>query len=188
MDSKVSNPTSNGIQYDVIPDNHPPRTLVLCFDGTGDCFDADVRGSITAFNVHVYNHSRRTQMSSSSSLCSKRMTTRSRWSTIRYVCTRLQLDKRRIHIVHSQGRYRDIHHTADRYTCDGKNLQDSGYDDRMELGRACHGYARRAFLALSLFILFMRQMDTSFSCKTASAVPMISVIWPYSQSLRYRRG
>lgn len=27
---------------DVIPSHRPPRTLVLCFDGTGDQFDADV--------------------------------------------------------------------------------------------------------------------------------------------------
>ena len=29
---------------DVIPATHKDRTLVLCFDGTGDQFDADVRG------------------------------------------------------------------------------------------------------------------------------------------------
>lgn len=28
---------------DVIPEEHLARTLILCFDGTGDQFDADVR-------------------------------------------------------------------------------------------------------------------------------------------------
>ena len=27
---------------DVVPGNHKHRTLILCFDGTGDKFDADV--------------------------------------------------------------------------------------------------------------------------------------------------
>ena len=42
MDNKVS------IPYDVIPSSHPARTLVLCFDGTGDSFDADVR------SIHIF--------------------------------------------------------------------------------------------------------------------------------------
>ena len=29
--------------HEVIPETHNNRTLVLCFDGTGDKFDADVR-------------------------------------------------------------------------------------------------------------------------------------------------
>ena len=29
--------------YDIIPKRHNNRTLVLCFDGTGDKFDSDVR-------------------------------------------------------------------------------------------------------------------------------------------------
>jgi hypothetical protein len=41
-DSQSVSPPS---AYDdtVIPPNHDARTLVLCFDGTGDQFDADVR-------------------------------------------------------------------------------------------------------------------------------------------------
>ena len=31
--------------HPIIPPSHPARTLVLCFDGTGDQFDADVSNS-----------------------------------------------------------------------------------------------------------------------------------------------
>lgn len=34
---------------DIIPPDHPFRTLVLCFDGTGDQFDADVIISLLRF-------------------------------------------------------------------------------------------------------------------------------------------
>lgn len=37
-------PFSEGqCDYEVIPKTHNNRTLVLCFDGTGDKFDSDVR-------------------------------------------------------------------------------------------------------------------------------------------------
>lgn len=32
----------------IVPPSHPARTLVLCFDGTGDSFDADVRSRLFA--------------------------------------------------------------------------------------------------------------------------------------------
>lgn len=35
---------SSSGDYDIVPPYHPARTLVLCFDGTGDQFDDDVRG------------------------------------------------------------------------------------------------------------------------------------------------
>jgi hypothetical protein len=40
---------------DVCPPEHDHRTLVLCFDGTGDQFDADVRNLTLALprSVHV---------------------------------------------------------------------------------------------------------------------------------------
>jgi uncharacterized protein (DUF2235 family) len=48
MDTPVNPPTNTSARIfydtDVIPPTHPARTLVLCFDGTGDSFDADVRG------------------------------------------------------------------------------------------------------------------------------------------------
>jgi uncharacterized protein (DUF2235 family) len=37
----------------VIPPFHNARTLVLCFDGTGDQFDADVRTYIPPLSAHV---------------------------------------------------------------------------------------------------------------------------------------
>lgn len=46
MDDKTAASTSSQVEEsDVIPPPHPSRarTLVLCFDGTGDSFDADVR-------------------------------------------------------------------------------------------------------------------------------------------------
>jgi len=50
----MDNAALNGVAYDVIPDNHPSRTLVLCFDGTGDCFDADVSDDPQLRFEHVY--------------------------------------------------------------------------------------------------------------------------------------
>ena len=41
--STDSSPTSAVYDATVIPSSHDARTLVLCFDGTGDQFDADVR-------------------------------------------------------------------------------------------------------------------------------------------------
>lgn len=41
-------PFSEGLwDYEIIPKTHNNRTLVLCFDGTGDKFDADVRKPTT---------------------------------------------------------------------------------------------------------------------------------------------
>ncbi|KIJ46890.1 hypothetical protein M422DRAFT_226573 [Sphaerobolus stellatus SS14] len=36
---------------DVIPTHHPARTLVLCFDGTGDCFDQDNSNIVQFFSM-----------------------------------------------------------------------------------------------------------------------------------------
>lgn len=41
---------------EVIPETHNNRTLVLCFDGTGDKFDEDVRKPTTPF--HHYHQPR----------------------------------------------------------------------------------------------------------------------------------
>jgi len=45
LDDTQTPPTAGPGAYDVtvIPPSHDARTLVLCFDGTGDQFDADVR-------------------------------------------------------------------------------------------------------------------------------------------------
>jgi hypothetical protein len=51
-DSTVNEPESPGNRTwrdehrTWIPASHPQRTLVLCFDGTGDEFDSDVRKRI----------------------------------------------------------------------------------------------------------------------------------------------
>ena len=53
---KDSLPSVGPGAYDttVIPPSHGARTLVLCFDGTGDQFDADVRiYALTAAHVHL---------------------------------------------------------------------------------------------------------------------------------------
>jgi hypothetical protein len=44
LDETQSPPSAGPGAYDpsVIPPSHKPRTVVLCFDGTGDQFDADV--------------------------------------------------------------------------------------------------------------------------------------------------
>ncbi len=49
---------SSELDHDIIPPYHPgaPRTLVLCFDGTGDQFDRDVRVPFSA--VGWRRHSR----------------------------------------------------------------------------------------------------------------------------------
>ena len=40
--------------FEIIPETHNNRTLVLCFDGTGDKFDSDVRNP--TLNVFPYHH------------------------------------------------------------------------------------------------------------------------------------
>ena len=80
-------PSAGPGAYDstVIPPSHHARTLILCFDGTGDQFDTDVC-------PHFYSRVApspsclsicRTRTSCSSSRCSRRTTRANRWSTIR---------------------------------------------------------------------------------------------------------
>ena len=87
------------------PDPTRRRTLVLCFDGTGDQFDADVGGVLGCTPpVRVSNHNHvsltvatsslsatflfRTRTSSSSSRSCRKMTIRSRWCTTRLASAR----------------------------------------------------------------------------------------------------
>ena len=74
----------------VVPPFHgTARTLVLCFDGTGDQFDEDVceYSLICGSHVSLVNLSPlcicRIRISCSSSRCSRRMIRASSWSTIR---------------------------------------------------------------------------------------------------------
>src|SRR6266850_882804 len=87
--SSPSPPTA----YDdtVIPPTHDARTLILCFDGTGDQFDADVRLHFLLSRQVTLSLTERRRVplcrirtSCSSSRCSRRTTRRSRWFTIRY--------------------------------------------------------------------------------------------------------
>lgn len=60
------------------------RIFVLCFDGTGDQFDADVRPY--SFIMHFFTeYSLRTRISCSCAQHSRRMMRVNRWSTIRFV-------------------------------------------------------------------------------------------------------
>jgi hypothetical protein len=74
----------------VIPPTHDFRTLVLCFDGTGDQFDADVRpqflfrGVLVAPLLTERRCARRIRTSWSFSRCSRRTTRVSSWFTIRF--------------------------------------------------------------------------------------------------------
>jgi hypothetical protein len=45
--SEPPSPATN----DIIPPKHPYRTLVLCFDGTGDQFDADNSNIVEFFRL-----------------------------------------------------------------------------------------------------------------------------------------
>ncbi|KAI9066492.1 hypothetical protein FKP32DRAFT_1601720 [Trametes sanguinea] len=70
-DGMVSSPTpDSGVRhsstgetgdFDIIPPNYPARTLVLCFDGTGDQFDAD-NSNVVAFFSLLKKDDRREQM------------------------------------------------------------------------------------------------------------------------------
>ncbi|RDX42988.1 hypothetical protein OH76DRAFT_1361801 [Lentinus brumalis] len=42
---------SEGEEHAIVPPYHPARTLVLCFDGTGDQFDADNSNIVTFFSL-----------------------------------------------------------------------------------------------------------------------------------------
>ena len=67
----------------------PPRTLVLCFDGTGNQFDAVVRGTNSAVSLCVARllrtTTRRTRILCSFALPWKSATRTSRWFTTRFV-------------------------------------------------------------------------------------------------------
>ncbi|KAI0756455.1 hypothetical protein C8Q80DRAFT_1092774 [Daedaleopsis nitida] len=43
--------SSSPANMDIVPPYHPARTLVLCFDGTGDQFDADNSNVVTFFSL-----------------------------------------------------------------------------------------------------------------------------------------
>ncbi|KAI0800499.1 hypothetical protein C8Q74DRAFT_1191585 [Fomes fomentarius] len=49
--SSGTSQTSLAAEHDIIPPSHPARTLVLCFDGTGDQFDADNSNVVTFFSL-----------------------------------------------------------------------------------------------------------------------------------------
>ena len=62
-DRKLSQSPTNSSQsqreFEIIPETHNNRTLVLCFDGTGDKFDSDVRKlSLNVFSKHHLPHHR----------------------------------------------------------------------------------------------------------------------------------
>ncbi|KAF8516231.1 hypothetical protein JB92DRAFT_3114279 [Gautieria morchelliformis] len=64
MDTHVKPSTNASTIYydnDVIPSTHPARTLVLCFDGTGDSFDADNSNVVLFFSM-LKKHDRTQQM------------------------------------------------------------------------------------------------------------------------------
>ena len=91
-DSTQTPPSVGPGAYDdsVVPPSHGiARTLVLCFDGTGDQFDTDVceYSLICVAHVSVTDlnplSARRIRISCSSSRCSRRMIRASSWSTIR---------------------------------------------------------------------------------------------------------
>ena len=72
-----------------------PRTLVLCFDGTGDQFDDDVsvlESTPSSDTTHVENGylTYRTLMSSNSLLASRKMTGRDNSSTTKPVLAQLR--------------------------------------------------------------------------------------------------
>jgi hypothetical protein len=81
------------VDHTVIPPSHRARTLVICFDGTGDQFDSDVRRHffipprVTGSPHRAASSLHRTRTSSSCSRCSRRTTRVSRWFTIRCAAT-----------------------------------------------------------------------------------------------------
>jgi hypothetical protein len=87
LDKTQTPPTAGpgAVDLSVIPPSHKARTIVLCFDGTGDQFDADVC-AISLFAIsppHRPDLACRIRTSFSSFRCSRRMTRVSRWFTIR---------------------------------------------------------------------------------------------------------
>ena len=71
--------------FEIIPETHNNRALVLCFDGTGDKFDSDVRKPSLHLSPPSPPHHGRTPTSCSSYHSSRRTTNANRWSTTRHV-------------------------------------------------------------------------------------------------------
>jgi hypothetical protein len=91
-DATQTPPSVGPAAYDgtVVPPFHgTARTLILCFDGTGDEFGEDVCEYSLICILHVSLadlnplSTRRIRISCNSSRCSRRMTRASSWSTIR---------------------------------------------------------------------------------------------------------
>jgi hypothetical protein len=86
LDKTQTPPSADPGTYDpsVVPPSHNSRTIVMCFDGTGDQIGEDVCAiSCSQCLSHRPNLSHRIQTSFSSFRCSRRMTRVSRWLTIR---------------------------------------------------------------------------------------------------------
>ena len=87
----------------IIPeiDEKRRRTLVLCFDGTGDQFDADVSSIANALPAALIDsRPTRIPMSSSSSRCCRRTTASSRWFTTRHAHNLVSLKYFRYSYLH----------------------------------------------------------------------------------------
>ena len=131
MDKTQTPPSAGPGAYDpsVIPPAHDDRTIILCFDGTGDQFDTDVCAD-TCSQMFPFPHrplnlcSRRIRTSFSFSRCSKRMIRVSRWFTIRSADARffvlvMRRFKRRV-----LGWHWDVHYSGDCDTVLGRRAKE----------------------------------------------------------------
>ena len=113
--SQTPSPVGSGVYDDsVIPPSHNARTVVLCFDGTGDQFDGDVCAHSSSYclslNIRV---ACRIRTSYSSSRCSRRTIRAGRWSTIRsakrvFVLVRQQLKTQHSSLASGRTRFRRL--------------------------------------------------------------------------------
>ena len=100
MNETISTNVPPAVPYDVIPAKHSARTLVACFDGTGDSFDGDVRALFYPVSL-VYTHPCRTRTSYSFSLRYRKTTGVTRWSITRSCLKYVTIESELISIISS---------------------------------------------------------------------------------------
>lgn len=132
-------PSSVEATDDVIPPAHTHRTLVLCFDGTGDQFDTDVSSPGILPLSLLMMHYPRTRTSSSSFPCLRRMTLPNRWFTTRSVVRYMGTDVSLTRWFTSVGWNWHLHYSSNRNSVHGQAIENHRHDAWESPRCTCNG-------------------------------------------------